>query len=142
MSAKAKLTEGNFATLADMMAEYANEAVRTAWRDHRLSLDFSDASIEILEQILNGQADVDLDFQTRMWGGYFGEVIRRRFAGDWELTLPPAGGTAVVPTVIVNGAQLYPLIKVYRRLTMGQTEALPTFYRMICGRLPASSSAS
>lgn len=142
MSAKAKLTEGNFASLADMMAEYANEAVRTAWRDHRLSLDFSDASIEILEQILNGQAAVDLDFQTRLWGGYFGEVIRRRFAGEWELTLPPAGGTAVVPTVIVNSAQLYPLMKVYRRLTMGQAEALPAFYQMICGRLPAASSAS
>lgn len=142
MSAKAKLAEGNFTSLSDMMAEYANEAVRTAWRDHRLSLDFSNASIEILEQILDGQAAVDLDFQTRLWGSYFGEVIRHGFGGEWELTLPPAGGNAVVPTVIVNGARFYPLLKVYRRLTMGPAEALPLFYKMICGRLTAAGNPS
>jgi hypothetical protein len=142
MNAKAKLAEGNFASLADMMTEYANEAVRTAWRDHRLSLDFGDASIEILEQILVGQAPVDLDFQTRLWGSYFGEVIRRRFGGEWELTLPPAGGNAVAPTVIVNGSRLYPLMKVFRRLTMGEAEALPAFYQMICDRLGAAGNPS
>jgi hypothetical protein len=142
MNAKAKLAEGNFASLADMMAEYANEAVRTAWRDHRLSLDFGDASIEILEQILDGQAPVDLDFQTRLWGSYFGEVIRQRFGGEWELTPPPAGGHVLVPTVIANGARLYPLMKVYRRLTMGHDEALPAFYQMISGRLSAAGNPS
>jgi hypothetical protein len=141
MSAKAKLADRNFASLADMMEEYANEASRTAWRDHRLSLDFSDASIDILEQILDGQAAVDLDFQTKVWGAYFGEVIRRRFGGEWELTLPPAGGNAVVPTVTANGARLYPLLKVYRRLTIGQAEALPAFYQMICSRLSRGASA-
>lgn len=142
MSGKAKLAEGNFASLADMMAQYANEAVHTAWRDHRLSLDFSHGSIEILEQILDGQAPVDLDFQTRLWGGYFGELIRRNFGGEWELTLPPTGGQAVVPTVVSQGAQLYPLIKVYRRLTMGAAESLPLFYRMVTSRLKAIGEPS
>jgi hypothetical protein len=142
MSAKAKLAESNFASLADMMVEYANEAVRTAWRDHRLSFDFSDASIDSLEQILDGQAAVDLDFQTKMWGAYFGEVIRHRFGGEWELTLPPAGGNAVVPTVVVNGSRLYPLMKVYRRLTLGSAEALPAFYQMIRERLPQAPPPS
>lgn len=142
MTAKAKLAESNFASLAEMMGAYADEAVRSAWNDHRLRLDFSDSSVPLLEQILSGQAAEDLDFQARLWGGYFGEVIRRRFAGDWELTQPPGGAVAVVPTVVVNGSRLYPLIKVYRRLTMGETESLPAFYQMVCGRLQEASRAN
>ncbi len=142
MSAKAKLAESNFASLAEMMGAYAGEAVRTAWSDHRLRLDFSDDSVQILEQILAGQAAEDLDFQSRLWGGYFGEVIRRRFAGEWELTQPPGGGVAVTPTVVAGGGRLYPLIKVYRRLTMGEAESLPAFYTMICERLQPASPAN
>jgi hypothetical protein len=142
MSAKAKLEESNFASLAEMMGAYAEEAVRAAWSDHRLRLDFSDSSVPTLEQILDGQAAEDLNFQARLWGGYFGEVIRRRFAGEWELTQPPGASVAVVPTVVINGSRLYPLIKVYRRLTMGEAESLPAFYQMICERLQPASAAN
>jgi hypothetical protein len=37
--------------------------------------------------------------------------------------------------LVVQGARLYPLIKVYRRLTMGQAEDLSAFYKMVSGRL-------
>ena len=80
MSAKAKLAESTFESLAAMMTAYAEEAVRVAWQDHRRRLDFTESSIELLEQILDGQAAADLEFQSRLWGSYFGEVIRRRFA--------------------------------------------------------------
>ncbi len=68
-----------------MMSAYAEEAVRVAWNDHRRRLDLSESSVDLLEQILDGQSAEDLEFQTRLWGSYFGEVIRRRFAGEWEL---------------------------------------------------------
>ena len=87
----------------------------------------------MLEQILAGQAAEDLEFQTRLWGSYFGEVIRRRFAGEWELAQYPGGGVAAVPTLLVRGARLYPLIKVYRRLTMGQAENSPPSTRWSSG---------
>ena len=132
---KAKLAESNFASLSDMMAAYAEEAVRVAWADHRRRLDLSESSVEVLEQILDGQSAEDLEFQTRLWGSYFGEVIRRRYAGEWELAPYPGGGVAVVPTLVVRGARLYPLIKVYRRLTLGQGENLPAFYTMVSNRL-------
>jgi hypothetical protein len=135
MSARAKLAESNFASLSDMMAAYAEEAVRVAWADHRRRLDLSESSVEVLEQILDGQSDEDLEFQTRLWGSYFGEVIRGRYAGEWELAPYPGGGVAVVPTLVVRGARLYPLIKVYRRLTLGRGENLPAFYTMISNRL-------
>ncbi len=82
---KGKLAESNFASLSDMMAAYAEEAVRVAWADHRRRLDLSESSVEVLEQILDGQSAEELEFQTRLWGSYFGEVIRGRYAGEWEL---------------------------------------------------------
>src|SRR5580698_11416695 len=101
-----------------MMSAYAEEAVRLAWTDHRCRLDLSESSVDQLEQILAGQAAEDLEFQTRLWGSYFGEVMRRRFAGEWELAQYPGGGVSAVPTLIVQGGRLYPLMQFYRRLTL------------------------
>jgi hypothetical protein len=118
-----------------MMSAYAEEAVRLAWSDHRQRLDLSESSVDLLEKILDGQSAEDLEFQTRLWGSYFGEVIRRRFDGEWELSQYPGGGVAAVPTVLVRGSRLYPLVKVYRRLTLGEAENLPAFYKMVAARL-------
>src|SRR5271155_1127327 len=104
---KAKLAESNFASLGGMMDAYSEEAVHVAWNEHRQRLDRSESSVDVLEQILDGQAAEDLEFQTRLWGSYFGEVIRGRFAGEWELGPHPAGGVAAVPTLTVRGARLY-----------------------------------
>ena len=138
---KGKLAESNFASLAEMMDAYAEEAVSVAWNDHRQRLDRSESSVDVLERILDGQAAADLEFQTRLWGSYFGEVIRRRFGGEWELTQYP-GAVAAVPTLEVRGARLYPLMKVYRRLTLGPDENLAAFYKMVSGRLQQSDSQS
>src|ERR1700728_1646567 len=139
MTTTAKQAESNFASLGEMMGAYAEEAVRLAWKDHRQRLDLSESSVDVLEQILEGQSAEDLEFQTRLWGSYFGEVIRRRFAGEWELAQYPGGGVAAVPTLVVQGGRLYPLMKVYRRLTMGSGENLPGFYKMVSTRLQESS---
>ena len=137
MTIKTKLEESNFESLGAMMSAYAEEAVRVAWNDHRQRLDLSEASVDQLEQILDGQSTEDLDFQTRLWGSYFGEVIRRRYTGEWELSQYPGGGVAVVPTLLIRGSRLYPLLKVYRRLTLGQAENLSAFYKMVAARLGA-----
>jgi hypothetical protein len=138
---KAKLAESNFASLAEMMDAYSEEAVRVAWNDHRQRLDRSDSSVDVLERILDGQSNEDLEFQTRLWGSYFGEVIRRRFGGEWELTQYP-GAVAAVPALAVRGARLYPLMKIYRRLTLGPEENLATFYKMVSGRLDGNDGQS
>jgi hypothetical protein len=138
---KEKLAENNFASLAEMMSAYTEEAVRVAWNDHRQLLDRSESSVNVLEQILDGQSNEDLEFQTRLWGSYFGEVIRGHFGGEWELTQYP-GGVAVVPTLTVRGARLYPLMKVYRRLTLGPEENLASFYKMVSGRLEGNDGQS
>src|ERR1700761_70799 len=135
MGSKERLNESTFDSLAAMMAGYAEEAVQEAWRNHRRRLDLTDSSVEELEQILDGQSAEDLDFQSRLWGSYFGEVIRRRFGGEWEMSGHPGGGASVVPTLMVRGAKLYPLMKVYRRLTLGKAEDLRPFYALVSSRL-------
>ena len=142
MTSKAKLGESNFASLAEMMTAYAEEAVLLAWKDHRRRLDLSESSVDVLEQILDGQSSEDLEFQTRLWGSYFGEVLRRRFGGEWELTQYPGGAVALVPTLVVGGGRLYPLTKVYRRLTLGAGESVSTFYSMVSARLNKPSKES
>ena len=139
MTANAKLAESNFASLDAMMSAYAEEAVRVAWSDHRQRLDLGESSIDLLERILEGQSADDLEFQTRLWGSYFGEVIRRRFGGEWELSQYPGGGVSLVPAILIRGSRLYPLVKVYRRLTLGDAENLSAFYKMVAGRLEKPS---
>ena len=78
--------------------------------------------------------ELEVDFEARLWGSYLGEVLRRRYAGNWELTLYP-GGNVAVPAVEVRGSKLFPLMKVYRRLTAGEEDDLRTFYSMVTERL-------
>ncbi len=119
------------------MEGYAEAAVEHARQEYNQPLDFSSESIDVLDEILvlvGETPDHDLDFEVRLWGGYLGEVLRRRYAGSWEMTSYP-GGTAAVPAVEVRGSRLFPLIKVYRRLTVGDEEDLRGFYTMVTERL-------
>lgn len=121
-----------------MMAAYARKAVQIAEKEYLRQLDYSENSIEVLEEIVDQVADkIDQEKeeeQVRLWGGYFGEFLRRRYAGEWSMTVYP-GGITSVPTLEVRGSRLYPLMKVYRRLTMGRPEDLVRFYRMVADRL-------
>jgi hypothetical protein len=123
--------------LGAMMEGYAKGAVETARAHYRLTLDFTPASIDVLDEILvlvGETPDHDVDYEVRLWGSYLGEIIRRRYAGGWEMT-PYPGGTVAVPAVDVRGSRLFPLMKVYRRLTVGEEEDLRSFYSMVTERL-------
>jgi hypothetical protein len=132
-----RLESTPFPDLGSMMEGYAKGAVQTARDDYRQSLDFSPGSIDTLDEILvlvSETPDHDVDYEVRLWGSYLGEIIRQRYAGGWEMTQYP-GGTSAVPAVDVRGSRLFPLMKVYRRLTMGDEEDLRSFYAMITERL-------
>jgi hypothetical protein len=120
-----------------MMESYALAAAERADREFQQKLDFSSESIDGLDEILvkvGESPELDLDFEVRLWGSYMGEVVRRRYAGSWEMTQYP-GGTVAVPAVEVRGSRLFPLMKVYRRLTSGDEEDLSSFYAMVTERL-------
>ena len=136
-SLRSRLESQAFPDLAAMMESYARAAAELAQGDFRQELDFSAESIERLDEILvlvGETPDLDLDFEVRLWGSYLGEVLRRRYNGSWEMT-PYPGGAVAVPAVQVRGSRLFPLIKVYRRLTMGEEEDLSSFLAMITERL-------
>lgn len=132
-----RLESETFADLGAMMEGYAQAAAELGRRKFEQKLDFSSDSIDALDEILvlvGESPELDLDFETRLWGSYLGEVLRRRYAGSWEMTQYP-GGVAAVPAVEVRGSRLFPLMKVYRRLTVGDEEDLRSFYTMVTERL-------
>jgi hypothetical protein len=142
---KARLDALNFASIDEMIRAYADEAVLVARQGHRVVLDYTPASVDALERLLDGQAAVDLDFQSRLWGSYFGEVLRRRWHGMWLLAPYPgtreqaSDASSVIPTLDVAGSRLWPTMKVYRRLTLGAAENLSTFYRLVEQRLAGAT---
>ena len=119
------------------MAGYARAAADLARSQLKQELDFTAESIDFLDDILvlvSESPEMDLDFEVRLWGSYLGEVLRRRYAGTWEMTQYP-GGEMAVPAVEVRGSRLFPMMKVYRRLTIGSEEDLRAFYAMVTERL-------
>jgi hypothetical protein len=132
-----RLEEANYPDLEAMMEAYAEAAVAVA-RDHfRQALDFRSESLVAFEAVLSELAEkreLDYDYEVKLWGSYLGEVLRRRYTGTWEMTQYP-GGVAAVPAVEVRGSRLFPLMKVYRRLTMGDSESIAAFFDMVTERL-------
>lgn len=131
----------DFQSIDDMMQSCADDAVRTAHDRFGFELDYSPESIESLETILAGiGAGQDLsekdevEEQVKLWGGYLGEVVRRRWNGAWDLIQYP-GRAEAMPALMVSGSQIYPLLKIYRRLTVGESENVWKFYEQIRSRL-------
>jgi hypothetical protein len=139
MSAKERLANATYDSLDAMMQAYADEAVRTAATEHQVKLDYSTDSIDALEGILAAQAstqDGDLEWLTKLWGSYFGEIFRRRYGVAWTMSEYP-GAKFAVPTIEVSGSRIYPLMKIHRRLSMGESENLIAFSKMARQRLDA-----
>jgi hypothetical protein len=132
-----RLESQAFPDLGSMMEGYAKAAVEQARDVFNQKLDFSANSIDSLDEILvlvSDSPELDLDFEVRLWGSYLGELLRQRYTGTWEMTQYP-GGAVAVPAIDVRGSRLFPLIKVYRRLTMGEEEDLRSFFAMVTERL-------
>lgn len=132
-----RLEEANFPDLNSMMEAYAATAVNIAREQFRQQLDFSSESMVAFEAVLSELAersDLDYEFEVKLWGSYLGEVLRKRYNGAWEMTQYP-GGVAAVPAVEIRGSRLFPLMKVYRRITMGDAESIAAFFHMVTERL-------
>lgn len=139
MTSREKLASTTFDSLTAMMQAHAAEAVRLAASEHSKELDYSTGSVATLEAILDAlppAAESDLEWLTKLWGSYFGEVFRRRYAAEWTMSEYP-GGKFAVPALEIGGSRIFPLLKVYRRLTMGADESLTGFLEMALKRLDA-----
>ncbi len=67
-------------------------------------------------------------------GRILGEVLRAQVGGDWTLTTPP-NREAPAPALNIGGSLVFPTLKVFRRLTLGATENVAEFSRLVVARV-------
>ncbi len=125
-----------------MAGAYAEKAVQAA-RQFSAQLDYSEQSLEEVETILNRlsgktPSSEDMAETCKMWGSYLGEVVRRRFGGEWTIETYPGKQFATL-ILTVAGNKLFPTMKVHRRLTQGQDDNVWSFYKMVKARLEAAT---
>jgi len=143
--------------IAEMMQGYATQAVALA-REFKITLDYSENSLQKVEGLLNQLHDElnqwsmgksspepeptqqQVDEMARIWGAYLGEVVRRRFGGEWTIESYP-GGDFLIVALNVGGSRLFPSMKVHKRLTEGASDNLWTFYQMMREKLLAQPGA-
>ncbi len=113
-----------YKNISEMMQAYAEQAVASA-REMNITLDYREGSLQQLERLLSqlyqerptsssktatGEEDPavsQVDIMSRIWGGYFGEVIRRCWGGEWTLETYP-GTSASVVALDIEGAKSFP----------------------------------
>jgi hypothetical protein len=129
-------------SVESMTQAYAQKAVIIA-REFNARLDYSENSLMELESILGqlaldlppgGPSTDELTEMCKMWGCYFGEVVRRRFGGDWSIDTYPGKQFATL-TLTVAGNKLFPSMKIHRRLTEGEADNVWSFYKMVKAKL-------
>ena len=126
-----------------MAGAYAEQAVQKA-REFNTQLDYSENSLmevegilaELARQALEGDAAGEI---CKMWGSYLGEVVRRRFGGEWSVETYPGKQFATL-TLSIGGNKLFPTMKVHRRLTQGEDDNVWSFYKMIKEKLETAGN--
>jgi hypothetical protein len=115
-----------------------------------IELDYSEESLKQVENILERldaptprsaaaraePTDAETEDLCKVWGGYLGEVVRRRWGGEWVLENYP-GGNVLTVALSVPGGTVFPSMKIYRRLSQGAAENVWTFYCMMRDRFRA-----
>jgi hypothetical protein len=146
--ARERLKDKKWKGIEPMIEAHAAEAIAVAKADFHELLEWDDSSIEPLERILNRLCPEpsplpveEGEWLTILWGSYFGELLRHLHGGEWSMSVYP-GSDFSVPTLEIEGAHLYPTLKVHRRLSLGAGESLPAFYIMMLGRLATARKAN
>ena len=133
-------------SINDVMVAYAADAIDLARHGFGTELDFSEASIERVEEMLSGyEASLPRGLVARMfgrqpqqehlwqlskiWGAYVGEVIRARWGGEWVSRRGTHRGPDI--SLVVLGLVLAPPGKVYRRLMLGIEENICHYYEVV-----------
>ena len=162
----------NLTKVNPQMEKLASNAVNAARDKFGLNLDYSEGSLMRLEDLLQkaheGYRDgyqkslvsgdsinVTLEYTVRIWGSYFGEVVRRSLGGDWVvdqkevyLKFAPGrldslgeGSSRVLIVdhknvfLQVESRRLDPLGQVRARIIGGPLYNLPDFFASIRNRL-------
>jgi len=134
-----------------MMEAYAKDAVDAARANYNVELDYSPESIKIVEEVLGkvypsvrrswlhrlfriGLGETDVDTICKMFGGYIGEVVRRKRGGAWQIIQNPVGDENVI--ALVNGDdKIFPPSKVFKRLMNGEEDNVWFYFQVVTDAL-------
>jgi hypothetical protein len=130
------------------LSEAAQSGVEYASQTFGVTLDYSEASIQQVEGILSRIYDSiprgflakltkkaptpkDLERIGFMFGGYIGEVIKRHFGGRWKMESSLYQGQKVLTFELVGGGELWPQMKVGKRLQNGPEDNVWHYYQVL-----------
>ena len=122
------------ARLAGWLVAQSQLAVKAAKMQWQESLDFTADSLDAVERILAAihtraqqtpLAEPELDQASKMWGAYLGEVIRRRYGGQWSKSADEA------LHIDLSGTAPQPIDKVRRRILDGASENVRVYFYAI-----------
>jgi hypothetical protein len=116
------------------MAGYAQDAVDHAKAACGVTLDYTPESVEHVEAVLrklyeamprgffakllrSGPSATDISTMSKMYGGYIGECIRRRWGGEWSIDHPVAGPGSL--PITCQGHDSFPVGWCFKRLRNG-----------------------
>jgi len=112
------------ASTNDEMKQAAEYAVKVAKDKFGLELDYSEDSLPVLDKLIaqasqqyrdqvgEGKASQNAVYQTAtIWGSYLGEVMRRKWGGEWEVE------SDAKRYLLVNGNTYFPTSFIYQRIT-------------------------
>ncbi len=137
--------------------QFARDIVRAAHAVSKVELDYSRASLELVDKIIEGFRQDNLKLEAIgetlfSFGCYVGEVFVKNAGAVWKKTSEtPMKPVADMPIVVQlpNGTIANPLGKVFKRFENGEPDSLPYFYYVFAKekngespRLPDGQSAS
>lgn len=117
--------------------EVASLWVKTARKVGGWSFDYSEASVTLLDEVIDDLWDPDrrpgeeeLDSLTKLMGAYLGEVMIRNQGGRWSWS-----PDRQMPALLVGQTRwAYVLDKVYKRQVHGAEHSLVQFYEFYRSR--------
>ncbi len=136
-------------TIQDMITAYSQEAVVYARQNFGETLDFSEKSVEKVENILDdiyrtiprgfiakllkkSPSAEQMDHICMMMGGYIGEVIRRNWGGEWKLESSAYPGEQVLTLHLLRkDSELWPQFKVGKRLANGAEDNVWRYFQVL-----------
>lgn len=129
---------------AENAADHAQLAVRAAWEEFDVALDYSSGSLDDVDVQIDtfredGYTGEDVAEALFVLGCYVGEVMVRRLSGRWIPTpRSPLKEISPWPMVVLlpGGSAWDPIGKAFRRLELGDSESIPEFYRLARRTLP------
>lgn len=124
---------------AEHASDLAAICVETAKRVSGLDLDYSPASLDLVDQQMDkfrrdNLHSEDIASTLFCFGCYVGEVLIKAFGGRWlpleESAFRQYGGPPII-VQLSDGSSWNPIGKVFKRIDEGEEDSLPYFFRVV-----------